>query len=171
VSASDDGVAYFAPARGLRRSTTDYVVVVDPPVVSPQIKAITPPANAPCGRTRDGPHSAVKVPERDLLVVTRRLRLAVWHRLPVGPFHMVDIKDATAPRLVGEVGLREQHGCSGVARTSSTRRTTPPCCAIALVSWYSAGSGDRHPDPRRHQLGELRPDPIRPWPSKIRASA
>jgi len=169
VSASDDGnTAYFSHQLGglVAVDLTDFVVVVDPPLDSPKIKMITPPANALLWpNAAMGPHSAVKVPDRDLLVVTEEVYDSPFGTgCPWGHLHTVDITDPSTPALVGEFKLPENSmGCSGVgATTVYTSHNATVLHDLALVTWYSGGlqAIDISDPAAPFQLAELRPDPI-----------
>jgi len=166
VAASDDGrLAYFSyQTAGLFLVNLAQVIDGD---VSPRASLITPVANivdwAPPGL---GPHAAVNVPGRPLLVVTEEI-LPVSsgdNGCPWGHVRTVDISDPTTPYVVGEFALPENdpEACSQrPANAAFTSRAATATENLALVSWYAGGlqaidlSDPSHPQ----QLAEFRPAP------------
>jgi len=133
----------------------------------PAIAMLTPPAQAldwaPPGM---GPHSAVRAPGRDLLVVSEEIYpMPYGTGCPWGHLRMVDISDPTRPVVAGEYALPENDPsfCASVAPlTAFTSHNATVMHDLALVTWYAGGlqaieiSDPAHP----YQLAELRPDPL-----------
>ncbi len=129
----------------------------------PQIITTKPLDWAPPGM---GPHSAVKAPGRDLLVVSEEIYpMPYGAGCPWGHLRTVDIADPTAPRVVGEFALPEQDPAlcaSYPALTAFTAHNATVTHDLALVTWYAGGlqaidlSDPTAPSP----LAELRPEPI-----------
>ena len=140
VSASPDGrVAYFShQLGGLVLADTSQII---DRVAAPKISLITPPANAfDWPAPAMGPHSAVKVPGRDLLVVTEEVYpMPYGSGCPFGHLHMVDIADPTAPAQVGELALAENTCIGAHANSTFTAHNATVMHDLALVSWYAAG--------------------------------
>jgi hypothetical protein len=119
----------------------DIVDGVTPPVLT----MLTPPANAllwpPSGTV--GPHSAVPVPGRDLLVVTEEIYPPPFGTgCPWGHMRVVSA-DPTAPAILGELTVPENdpaycaaNDTTRITFTSHNVTTTPH---LALLTWYSAG--------------------------------
>jgi hypothetical protein len=128
---------------------------------------ITPPAQAldwaPPGM---GPHSAVPVPGRKLLVVTEEIYpMPYGTGCPWGHLRTVDISDPTAPSVAGEYKLPENDPsyCAGVAPfTAFTAHNATVTHDLALVTWYAGGlqAIDISDPTQPYQLAELRPDPL-----------
>jgi hypothetical protein len=165
ISTSDDGrTAYVSHQTGglVVVDTTNVIDKLDP--TTPRM--ITPPANALLwANAAMGPHSAVKVPGRPLLVVTEEIYDPPFGTgCPWGHMHTVDITDATAPKIAGEFALPENAmSCSGVGATVVyTSHNATVVEDLALVTWYSGGlqAIDLTDPAAPFQLAEFRPDPI-----------
>ncbi|MBV8757985.1 MAG: hypothetical protein JO257_11935 [Deltaproteobacteria bacterium] len=113
-----------------------------------------------------GPHSAVKAPGRDLLVVTEEIYpMPYGAGCPWGHLRTVDIRDPMAPVVVGEFALPEQDPArcaSYPALTAFTAHNATVTHDLALVTWYAGGlqAIDVSDPTAPAQLAELRPDPI-----------
>ena len=113
-----------------------------------------------------GPHSAVKAPGRDLLVVSEEIYpMPYGAGCPWGHLRTVDMHDPAAPVVVGEFALPEQDPArcaSYPALTAFTAHNATVTHDLALVTWYAGGlqaidiSDPTAPSP----LAELRPQPI-----------
>lgn len=134
----------------------------------PAISLVTPPAAAldwaPPGAM--GPHSAVEVPGRDLLVVTEEVYPPPFGAgCPWGHMRMVDISNPAAPALLGEARVPEndQALCGQPhERISYTAHNATATRDLAFVTWYAAGLQAfdiTDPAAPRH-LAELRPEPL-----------
>ena len=163
VSASDDGrTGYLSHQQG-GLALVDLSTVIDKADV-PQITLVTPPSQvldwAPPGV---GPHSAVQVPDRSLLVVTEEIYpMPFGTGCPWGHLRLVDTTDLTRPVVVGEFQLPENAKCPTTAATAFTAHNATATSHLALVTWYAGGlqaidiSDATHPS----QLAELRPTPL-----------
>jgi len=113
-----------------------------------------------------GPHSAVKAPGRDLLVVTEEIYpMPYGTGCPWGHLRTVDISDPAAPIVVGEFALPEQDPAlcaSYPALTAFTAHNATVTHDLALVTWYAGGlqAIDISDPTAPSQLAELRPDPL-----------
>ena len=113
-----------------------------------------------------GPHSAVKVDGRDLLVVTEEIYPTPYGAgCPWGHLRTVDIHDPTSPRVVGEFALARARSCTLCERPRGTAFTAHNATVthdLALVTWYAGGleAIDISDPAAPSQLAELRPDPI-----------
>jgi hypothetical protein len=169
VTATDDGRTVWMSHQQGGLFAVDQSDVIDG-VVPPVLSMLTPPAEAlywePAGTM--GPHSAVIVPGRDLLVVTEEIYPPPFSTgCPWGHLRMVSATVA-APAILGEFKVREQdqqfcieNDTGRIAVTAHNVTATPN---LALVTWYSAGLQilDIH-DPAAPALAaELRPEPIGP---------
>ncbi len=164
LALSPDGTtAYLAHQQG-------GLVLADVSTVPPTL--ITPPANAvtwpaPTGTSvAIGPHSAVKVPTRDLLVVTEEIYPQPFGTgCPWGHLRLVDIADPTTPTIAGEFALPENDAasCAGVApRVAFTAHNPTVMRDVALVTWYAGGlqAIDISDPANPLALAEYRPEPI-----------
>ncbi len=113
-----------------------------------------------------GPHSAVPVPGRDLLVVTDEVYPPPWNTgCPYGWLRVVDISDPTTLVVTGELKLDENQPSfcdeapEGASFTAHNATTT---AHLALVSWHSAGliAVDLTDPAAPTALAAWRPDPI-----------
>jgi hypothetical protein len=165
VSTSDDGrVGYLSHQTGglALVDLSDVIDEHDPPA----IRMVTPPAQAldwaPPGM---GPHSAVAVPGRPLLVVTEEIYpMPYGIGCPWGHLRTVDISDPTRPVVAGEFELPENRAdcASFPPYTAFTAHNATVTHDLALVTWYAGGlqaidlSDAAHPA----HLAELRPEPL-----------
>lgn len=115
-----------------------------------------------------GPHSAVEVPGRDLLVATDEVYPQGYGAgCPWGWMHMVDIADPSAPKLVGEYKLPENGGdlClpeGGPERITYTAHNATATENLAIITWHAGGVQFVDiTDPRKpRQVGQFLPEPI-----------
>ena len=134
----------------------------------PAISLITPPGSAlrwdPA--TTIGPHSAVEVPDRDLLVVTEEIYpMPFGAGCPWGPLRTVDVSDPTAPVVLGVLRLDENQGAYCATphdRVAFTAHNATVTHDLALVTWYAGGlqAVDLHDPVHPVALAELRPEPL-----------
>ncbi|HUS30934.1 MAG TPA: hypothetical protein VMZ53_20630 [Kofleriaceae bacterium] len=130
----------------------------------PTLTTLTPAANAPKFGAM-GPHSAVPVPGRSLLVTTEEVYPPPFGAgCPWGHLRMVDIADPTRPMLLGEYKLAENDpACAAdgpmIAFTSHNATVTHD---LAIVTWYAGGlqAVDISDPANPTQLAEFRPEPL-----------
>ncbi len=164
VSASDDGRTLY-----LSHQTDGLVVVdqtnvidkIDPPIlhlVTPRANALIWPGAAM------GPHSAVVVPERPLLVVSEEVYAPPYGMgCPWGHVHLADITDPAKPVQVGEYALPDPPSCDGIApNTVFSSHNATALHDLALVTWYAGGiqAIDISDPTLPVQLAEFRPEPL-----------
>jgi hypothetical protein len=158
VSISPDGHTAYLSHQTAGLALAD---VSDP--AHPAMITTTPLDWAPPGM---GPHSAVLVPGRDLLVVTEEIYPPPYGTgCPWGPLRMVDISDPKAPAIVGSFALPEQSAArcaSFPALTAYTAHNATVTHDLALVTWYAGGlqAIDISDPTAPFQLAEFRPDPL-----------
>jgi len=112
-----------------------------------------------------GPHSAVPVPSRKLLVTTEEVYPPPFGAgCPWGHVRIVDIADPAAPVLRGEYKLPENDpscAASGpmIAFTAHNLTTTTN---LALATWYAGGlqAIDISDPMAPFRLAEFRPEPL-----------
>lgn len=135
----------------------------------PTIALITPPEAgldfAPPASV--GPHSAVEVPGRDLLIVTEEVYPVPYGTgCPWGTLRTVDVSDPAAPRVVGEFGLPENDPAicaqSAFERVAFTAHNVTATHDLAFATWYAGGLQviDLADPAKPRQLVELRPEPL-----------
>jgi hypothetical protein len=117
-------------------------------VAKPKIKVLTPPSNAPTW-SGPGPHSAVKLFGRDVMLITDEVYGAAMkalggHGCPWGWARFVDIKDPVKPKVVSEYKLpqNEESFCTQDAAhpTTSFAAHNPTITKNLLVlTWHSGG--------------------------------
>jgi len=158
VSVSDDGSqVYLSHQQG-------GLVVAN--MQGTSISLATPAAAALYWGGPVGPHSAVKVPGRDLLIVTEEVYpMPYGTGCPWGPMRIVDIAAPAAPVLVSELGVAENDPAKCAAAPLYTAFTSHNATAtrdIALVTWYAGGlvAVDIADPAQPYILGELRPEPL-----------
>jgi hypothetical protein len=130
----------------------------------PTLTTLTPAAQAVKFGAM-GPHSAVPVPGRKLLVTTEEVYPPPFGAgCPWGHLRMVDIADPAQPVLLGEYKLPENDpACAAngpmVAFTAHNATVTPD---LALVTWYAGGlqAVDISDPANPAQLAEFRPEPL-----------
>lgn len=162
VSAGDDGrVAYFSHQTG-GLVLVDLRDVIDK-ADAPQLRMITPPAQA-LRWPGMGPHSAVQVPNRSLLVVTEEIYPAPFGTgCPWGHLRVVDTTVPASPSVAGEYALPEQGSCAMVpAATAFTAHNATATFDLALVTWYAGGlqAIDISDPTTTVRLAEFRPQPL-----------
>lgn len=133
----------------------------------PAIQMITPPSQvldwAPPGI---GPHSAVPVPGRDVLVVTEEIYPQPYGiGCPWGHLRTVDISNPAQPSVLGTFAVAENDParCASLpANTAYTAHNATVLRDLALVTWYAAGlqAIDISDPTSPRSLAELRPDPL-----------
>jgi hypothetical protein len=158
VAVSDDGAQLY-----LSHQQGGLVIAS---MQSDAIALTTPPAAALGWGGPVGPHSAVKVPERDLLIVTEEIYPAPFGTgCPWGAVHVVDIADPAAPAIASEIGIAENAPATcatAPALTAFTAHNVTATRDIALVTWYAGGlqAIDIADPTQPYILGELRPEPL-----------
>jgi hypothetical protein len=114
-----------------------------------------------------GPHSAVEVPGRDLVIVTEEVYPPPYGAgCPWGGMRLVDVSDPTTPVELSEFHLPEQDpalcATQSFERITFTAHNTTATAGLALITWHAAGlqaidiSNPRAP----FVLGEFRPEPL-----------
>ncbi len=136
----------------------------------PEMSLITP-ATAPLDFSPPssiGPHSAVEVPGRDLLVVTEEVYPPPYGTgCPWGKARIVDIALPATPIVVGEVGVAENDpalcATGSFDRVTFTAHNTTATHDLAFVTWHAAGlEAIDVSDPTAPQIvAEFRPEPLR----------
>lgn len=135
----------------------------------PQVAMLTPPEARVDWSPPEpsGPHSAVEVPGRDLLVVTDEVYPPPYGGgCPWGWLRVVDIANPAAPSVSGELLLEENRmACApdrGPARVSYTAHNATATAHLALVTWHSAGlqAVDLDDPAAPARLAEFRPEPL-----------
>ena len=113
-----------------------------------------------------GPHSAVPVDGRPLLVVTEEVYPAPYGAgCPWGHLRTVDISDPANTFVAGEYKLPENDAamCASVpAHTAFTAHNATVTHDLALVTWYAGGlqAIDISDPAQPFQLAELLPEPL-----------
>ena len=166
VSASADGrTGYFSHLQGglFVVDLSEVVDGIDPPAIT----MTTPPAAVADWSPPEpaGPHSAVKVPGRDLLVVTDEVYPQPFGTgCPWGWMRTVDVSDPAAPRVLAEHKVAENEGgCGGIGEAITfTAHNTTATENLALISWHAAGlqAVDISDPAAPRTLAEYRPEPI-----------
>jgi len=138
---------------------------------APDIRLVTPLTN----RVRwpgAGPHSAVKVPGRDLVLTTDEVYGGIGPDAgcPWGWVHLIDVTDERSPNVVSEYRVapyNEEAYCdqvSGERDLGSSFSSHNPTVTknLALVTWHSAGlQVVSTEDPTRpRQVAEFVPEPL-----------
>jgi hypothetical protein len=109
-------------------------------------------------------HSAVYVPDRDLVVTTQEIYGP--GTCPYGQMHIVDVKDPAAPVMVGAFGIGENDpgACGATEGLDGAFTTHDPLVLgdLAFVSWYAGGlrAVDLGDPGRPRETGVFVPDPI-----------
>lgn len=163
VATSDDGRTLFLSHQTAGLYIADISTLIDQAEV-PTISMLTAPADAPKFGAM-GPHSAVPVPGRKLLVTTEEVYPPPnGAGCPWGWLRMVDIANPATPKLLGEYKLPENDpGCAAdAARTTFTAHNPTVTEHVALVTWYAGGlqAVDISDPSAPFQLAEFRPDPL-----------
>jgi hypothetical protein len=142
-------------------------------VPSPHVRLLTPIANRVDYSPSLPPetHSAVKVPGKDVVMLTDEVYPFIPGLIPDGgcPWgwvHFVDIRDIAHPQLVGEykTAFNDPSFCDGLGQAplvSFTSHNPTLLPHVALVTWHSAGLQAFAPDPSDpQQLGVFNPQPL-----------
>ncbi|MBA2528653.1 MAG: hypothetical protein H0V19_01605 [Euzebyales bacterium] len=143
---------------------------------NPTIELVTPPENR-AKWSNPGAHSAVKLPGRDVALVTDEvygdaLDALGPHGCPWGWTRLLDITDETAPKVVGEYRVEENdpgycdtpEGSNPANTTFTSYSAHNPTLTpnLAFVTWHSAGleaiSTADPTAPRR--TGTFKPEPL-----------
>jgi hypothetical protein len=161
VSISDDGTRAYLSHQQSGLLVADVSALPAVSLVTPPDKALTwEPA------LTMGPHSAVPMMGKDLLVVTEEIYpMPFGTGCPWGHLHVVDMADPTALVEVGEFALPENDPsyCNAprpnMTYTAHNVTTTED---LALVTWYAGGlqAIDLTDPTQPRQLTELRPEPL-----------
>jgi hypothetical protein len=144
VSATPDGRTLWMSHQQGGLIAVDQSDVIDG-ITPPTLTLLTPPAQAlhwePAGTI--GPHSAVPVPDRPLLVATEEIYPPPFGSgCPWGHMRVVSA-DVAAPMVLGEFQVAEndpvycdENPTEDITFTSHNVTATPH---LAIVTWYSAG--------------------------------
>lgn len=161
ISISDDGTRAYLSHQQSGLLVADVSALPDITLVTPPDKALTwPPA------LTMGPHSAVPLKGRDVLVVTEEIYpMPFGTGCPWGHLHVVDMADPTTLVHVGEFALPENDPayCNtprpNITYTAHNVTTTED---LALVTWYAGGlqAIDLTDPAQPTQLAEFRPEPL-----------
>jgi hypothetical protein len=109
-------------------------------------------------------HSAVYVPDRDLVITSQEIYGA--GTCPYGQLHVVDVSDTAAPVLVGAFGIAENdpNACGETAGLDGAFTTHNPLVLgdLAFVSWYAGGlrAIDLRDPAKPNETGVFVPDPL-----------
>jgi len=168
IGVSRDGMTGYAShlVGGLALlDLSDFANAVDEPEVR-QLTALdavadwSPPEPA-------GPHSAVEVPGRGLLLATDEVYPPGFGAgCPWGWVHLVDIADPKAPRVMGELKVPENEAACAADRgpldVTFTAHNATATANLGFVSWYSAGFqvADLSDPAAPVRLVEFRPEPL-----------
>ena len=136
-----------------------------------KIAAVTP-ADARPRWQPVGPHSAVKLPGRPIVLTTDEVYGGIGSDAgcPWGWVRLVDISDETAPRIVSEYRVlpyNDPAACAGIPeerkyRGSLSSHNPTVTAHVALVSWHAAGLQvfDTTDPTKPAQLAAFLPDPL-----------
>jgi hypothetical protein len=142
-----------AGTRGYIAHLTGGVGVIDTSdlakgVAKPKIKVLTPPNNAPKW-SGPGPHSAVKLFGKDVMMITDEVYGAAMkalggHGCPWGWTRFVDIKDPVKPKVISEYKLpqNDESFCTqdaAHATTSFAAHNPTLTPNLAVLTWHSGG--------------------------------
>lgn len=163
VSVSDDGRTLYLSHQTAGLFVADISSVIDR-AATPQVTMLTSAEQA-LKFGAMGPHSAVPVPGRNLLVLTEEVYPTPFGvGCPWGHVRLVDASDSTQPTLVGEYKLVENDpSCTADApMVAFTAHNATATTNVALVSWYAGGlqAIDISDPAAPAQLAELRPEPL-----------
>ena len=134
----------------------------------PAVTLITPPAKAVTWEpfTSMGPHSAVEVPGRDVLVVSEEIYPKPFGGgCPWGPLRTVDMSDPAAPVVAGILKLPENESAYCAQpheRVAFTAHNATVTTDLALVTWYAGGlvAVDISDAARPALLAQFLPEPL-----------
>jgi hypothetical protein len=163
VSTSDDGRQIYLSHQTAGLYIADMSTIVDNAEMK-MIEMLTPPTAAVKFGVM-GPHSAVPVPSRKLLVTTEEVYPPPFGAgCPWGHVRLVDIANPAAPALRGEYKLPENDpSCAAngpmIAFTAHNLTTTTN---LSLATWYAGGlqAIDISDPMAPFQLAEFRPEPL-----------
>jgi hypothetical protein len=163
VSASDDGRTLYLSHQVAGLFVADATSIVDL-AETPQLQMLTS-ADAALKFGAMGPHSAVPVPGRKLLLTTEEVYPPPFGAgCPWGHVRMVDIANPAQPVLLGEYKLAENDpSCTadGPMITFTSHNATATA-NVGLVTWYAGGlqAIDISDPTAPFQLAEFRPEPL-----------
>jgi hypothetical protein len=163
VSSSDDGRTLYLSHQTAGLFIADASTIIDQ-AETPTLQMVTT-AEAAVKFGVMGPHSAVPVPGRKLLLTTEEVYPAPFGPgCPWGHVRMVDVANPAAPQLLGEYKLVENDAsCTAdgpmIAFTAHNATATEN---LGLVTWYAGGlqAIDISDPSAPAQLAELRPEPL-----------
>jgi len=161
VSASDDGRTIYLSHQTAGLYVADITGFIERGV-SPQVKLLTPATDGLRFGVM-GPHSAVPVPERDLLVVTEEIYPKPFGEgCPWGHLRIVDIADPAHLAVLGEYKLAENDCLYDAPMTAYTAHNVTATKGLALVTWYAGGLQvlDISDATNPIRVAEFRPDPL-----------
>ncbi|HEY5946818.1 MAG TPA: hypothetical protein VIV40_15050 [Kofleriaceae bacterium] len=163
VSASDDGRTLYLSHQTAGLFIADASSVIDL-AETPTLTMLTTADHAVKFGVM-GPHSAVPVPGRKLLVTTEEVYPPPFGAgCPWGHMRMVDIANLAEPKLLGEYKLPENDpSCTADGpMITFTAHNATATENIALVTWYAGGlQAIDISDPNApFQLAEFRPEPL-----------
>ncbi len=163
VSTSDDGRTLYLSHQTAGLYVADLSSVVDR-AATPSVAMMTT-AEQSLKFGAMGPHSAVAVPGRPLLVTTEEVYPAPYGAgCPWGHVRLVDIADAAQPKLVGEYRVAENNPTclADAPMTAYTAHNATTTTNLALVTWYAGGlqAIDISDETAPVQLAEYRPEPL-----------
>ncbi|MEA2527242.1 MAG: hypothetical protein QOF73_4469 [Thermomicrobiales bacterium] len=130
---------------------------------NPTPRLLTPPERwlqLPGGRL----HSAVYVPEKELVVTTQEIYGP--GTCPYGQLHIVDVQDPAVPVVVGAFGIEENDPgrCAETEGRDAAFTTHNPLVVgdLAFVSWYAGGlwAIDLRDPAQPRAMGSFVPDPL-----------
>ncbi|MCA1704392.1 MAG: hypothetical protein LC808_14480, partial [Actinobacteria bacterium] len=142
-------------------------------VAKPKIKVLTPPNNAPKW-SGPGPHSAVKLFGKDVMLITDEvygvaLKALGGHGCPWGWTRLVDIKDPVKPKVISEYKLpqNDESFCTqdaAHATTSFAAHNPTLTPHLAVLTWHSGGLQviDISDPAKPAQAAEFVADPVIP---------
>lgn len=163
VSTSDDGRSLYLSHQTAGLYVADISSVIDQSG-TPAVEMLTTATQAVKFGAM-GPHSAVAVPGRPLLLTTEEVYPAPYGAgCPWGHVRLVDISDRAQPVLRGEYKLAENEAaCTAAApMTAFTAHNATTTANLALVTWYAGGlqAIDISDADAPFQLAEFRPEPL-----------
>jgi hypothetical protein len=163
VSASDDGRTLYLSHQTAGLFIADASTIIDRAEV-PQLSMLTT-ADAAVKFGVMGPHSAVPVPGRKLLLTTEEVYPPPFGAgCPWGHVRMVDIADPAHPALLGEYKLAENDpSCTADGpMITFTAHNATATSNLGLATWYAGGlqAIDISDPSAPFQLAEFRPEPL-----------
>jgi hypothetical protein len=163
VAASDDGRTLYLSHQTAGLFVADASTIIDK-AETPQLTMLTT-AQAALKFGAMGPHSALPVPGRKLLLTTEEVYPPPFGAgCPWGHVRMVDIANPAAPTLLGEYKLAENDpSCTadGPMITFTSHNATATA-NVGLVTWYAGGlqAIDISDPSAPFQLAEFKPEPL-----------